>query len=302
MTIRILVSYHYHRDTDLADLVGAFGGEPVDLFADSGAYSAATTGATIKLADYAAWLRHWEPLLTVQANLDVIGDHEGTAVNFAQFRDAGCDPLPVFHTGEPWRVLEELCAGHPYVALGGVALHAVGAAKQRKLMAWLIKAFQIARQPGTVFHGFGITSAKLVRDLPFYSLDSSSYTFGQRFGLVYLWDSSAWAMRSVFFRNPAEVRPYSALFTQHGLPPGKVINPSFMRAGTVTGADDRAALTAASARAFQRMERSLIARHHVGPPPLPRANDAGTKVYFALPGVAPADLAPLRLIRKTSTP
>jgi hypothetical protein len=82
MRLRLLVSYHYHRDTDLAALVGELGGD-VDLFADSGAYSAATTGATIHLADYAAWLRHWAPLLTVQSALDVIGDHEATAANVA---------------------------------------------------------------------------------------------------------------------------------------------------------------------------------------------------------------------------
>ncbi len=32
------------------------------------------------------------------------------------------------------------------------------------------------------------------------------------------------------------------------------------------------------------MERSLTARHRVAPPPLPRCDDTGTKVYLAVGG------------------
>jgi hypothetical protein len=295
--MRVLVSYHYHRDTDLAQLVDDLGGD-VDLFADSGAYSAATTGATIKLTDYAAWLKQWAPLWSVQSNLDVIGDHQGTAANLARLQDAGCDPLPVFHTGEPWRVLERLCAEHPYVALGGLALHAVGGAKQNVLMKWLVKAFLIAREHGTVFHGFGLTSPNLIRTLPFYSVDSSSYTMGQRFGLVYLWDARNLKMHSVFFRNPTEVRPRADLFRRHGLPASRVLEPGFMRSGTPTHHDDRTALTGSSARAYGFMEQSLTARHRVAAPPLPRHADAGTKVYLALAGTHRSDMDPLRLLAK----
>jgi hypothetical protein len=46
-----------------------------------------------------------------------------------------------------------------------MALHAVGVAKQRPLMAWLVRCFRIAAEHGTVFHGFGMTSARLVRNL-----------------------------------------------------------------------------------------------------------------------------------------
>ncbi|MFD9351601.1 hypothetical protein ACFWCO_23565 [Streptomyces diastaticus] len=298
--MRLLVSYHYHRNTDLAGLVAELGGD-VDLFADSGAYSAATTGATINLADYAAWLRDWEPLWTVRAGLDVIGDHEATAANTTALQDAGLPVLPTFHLGSPWPVLEQLCASHEYIALGGMALHAVGAAKQRPLMAWLVRAFTIARDHGTRFHGFGLTSAQIVKHLPFYSVDSSSYTMGQRWGLVYLWDAHAWKMRDILFRNPTEVRPHAQLLTRHGLDPAAVIDPAFMRPGTGTATADRRAITAASARAYQHLERSLVSRHRVHPPSLPQAEDTGTKVYLAVSG-AGQDLAPLRALTTHPTP
>lgn len=293
MTLRILVSYHYHRNTDLAALVAELGGD-VDLFADSGAYSAATTGATINLADYAAWLRDWAPLWTVQAGLDVIGDHEATAANTTRLHDAGLSVLPTFHLGSPWRVLEALCAEHPYVALGGVALHAAGAQKHRPLMAWLVRCFQTAAEHRTVFHGFGLTSAQMVKNLPFYSIDSSSYMFGSRWGLAYLWNAPAWRMESVLFRNPAEVRPHAHLFRRHGLDPARVIDPAFMRPGTDHAAADRTDVSAAGARAYAFMEQSLTRRHQVAPPPLPRGDDTGTKVYLALGGASDSDFAPLR--------
>ncbi|WP_309317418.1 hypothetical protein [Streptomyces salinarius] len=281
MRVRLLVSYHYHRGTDLAAMVDSFGGD-VDLFADSGAYSAATTGATIRLADYAAWLRDWAPLWTVRAGLDVIGDHEATARNTDALRAAGADVMPVFHVGEPWDVLEDLCAANRYVALGGMALHAVGASKQKPLMRWLVRCFQIAVPHGTRFHGFGLTSAQLVKNLPFYSVDSSSYTLGIRWGLAYLWNAPTLRMESVLFRNPDEVRPHAELFRAHGLDPAAVVRPDFMRAGTPGFTSERAAVGAAGARAYVFMERTLTARHAVPPPPLPRCDDHGTKVYLAV--------------------
>ncbi|MFC8465980.1 hypothetical protein [Streptomyces sp. NPDC057250] len=302
MALRILVSFHYHRSTDLADLRDRLGGD-VDLFADSGAYSAATTGATVNLADYSAWLTDWAPLWTTMAGLDVIGDHEATAANTAALHQAGHDVLPVFHVGEPWPVLDALCKAHPYVALGGMALHAVGGAKRRPLMAWLVRCFRIGAEHGTRFHGFGMTSAGIVVQLPFYSVDSSSYTLGQRWGLVYLWDDSALKMRSVFFRNPDEVRPYAALFTRHGLDPARVIDPAFMRPGTPSMVADRAAVTTASAYSYRLMEDFLTSRHRVAPPPLLRAADTGTKVYLALSKADASSVDPLlSLVERTPAP
>lgn len=295
MTLRLLVSYHYHRDTDLARLVSDLG-SAVDLFADSGAFSAATLGATIKLADYAEWLRQWTPLFTVQSNLDVIGDYRATAVNLDILRDAGCDPLPVFHTGEPWRILERLCAEHRYVALGGLALHAGGGTSRRHLMSWLVRAFRIGREHGTVFHGFGLTSASLVYDLPFYSVDSTSYRWGLRYGMLMLWDDRARKMRSVYFRDREDVHANHRLLRLHGLNPKRVSSPSFARAGTPGAASDRIAFTAASARAYRFMEQTLKARHRVTPPPLPCAADTGTKVYLALPGTGKEEIAFLQTL------
>jgi len=284
------VSFHYHRDTDLDALVADLGGG-VDLFADSGAYSAYSTGAVIDREKYAAWLARWDHLLSVKSNLDVIGDPDGGADNLAWLSAQGHMIMPVFHVGEPFDLLRAMCEKHPYVALGGLVPYLAGDRHRSQLMAWLIKAHVIGKKTGTALHGFGLTSAQLVKDLPFYSLASSSYTFGRRFGLVYLWDAKALSIRSVLFRNQAEVRRYAHLFRLHGIEPGTVLDPQYMRPSTDRFVDDVIEMTKVSVRAYRLMEQTLTARHRVAAPA--GASDPGTKIYLVLNSISPVDIGPL---------
>jgi hypothetical protein len=291
MSIRVLVSFHFHRDTDLDELVNTLGGD-VDLFADSGAYSAFSAGAAISVQDYAQWLRTWAHLFTARSNLDVIGDPDASAAHHRTLTEAGLSVIPVFHLGEPFTVLEDMCEHHGYVALGGLVPYLAGDKHRTPLLAWLVKAHMIARKRGAVLHGFGLTSAQLIKDLPFYSLDSSSYTFGRRFGLAYLWDAPALSMRSILFRNQADVRRYAHLFRLHGIEPGTILDPEYMRPGTDHFDRDRIELVAASVRAYQLMEATLTARHRVTAPA--GLHDPGTKIYLVLTSLTPVNLDPLR--------
>lgn len=298
MRLRILTSFHYHRNTDLDSFSERLGGD-VDLFADSGAYSAYASGAEIVLDDYIAWLHRWAHLFGTRANLDVIGDPAGTAENQRILTEAGLKVLPVFHLGEPFGVLESLCEEHDYVALGGLVPYlAAGAANanRRQMTSWMVKCHLIARKHGTVFHGFGCTGSLFLRDLPFYSADSSSYFFGRKFGLSYLWDERHLAMRSVHFRNPVDVGRWQHLFRKHGLEPGQLVDPTYMMPGTANFDEHRVEITVASLRAYMMMERSMVARHHVGAPD--GAQDTGTKIYFVNISDKPVDIDPFRVVQQ----
>lgn len=293
MTARLLVSYHFHRNTDLMALVSALGGE-VDLFADSGAYSAYTSGATINRDDYAAWLRDWDRLFTVKATLDVIGDYKATARNLAKLPGT----LPVFHPGTPWDVLESLCREHDYVALGGVA----GKVVEQKVgvLRWLVRCFQIGREHGTVFHGFGVTSASLVKKLPFYSLDSSSWRWGVRHGMLCLWNKETASITSVHFRDRKQLAASSSLLRQHGLSAQTLSAPAFLNTPG-RKADDSAMLMAASILGYQGLEAHLRSVHRVPAPQLPRHAAQGTKIYMALPdGTLATAAAPFARAREVA--
>lgn len=280
--LRCLLSYAFFRNVDLAGLAGElrtlYGG-PVEIFADSGAFSVATTGATVNLKDYAAWLEEWSPVITTAATLDVIGDADATHRNTEALLGAGLTVLPTFHVGTPWPVLERLCKTYQYLALGGMVPHTND---PMGVLRWLIRAFRIAREHGTVFHGFGQTNVTTMASLPFYSVDSSSWGFGARFGLVRLWDERRLKIVGVTSGKPGEARKYARLLRSHGVDPVAVGRPGFaLKAGKTADQYERElqAIRGAPAVAFHRLGQWLAQRHSVQAPP--DYADRGTCLFLA---------------------
>jgi len=184
--LRMLLSYWYYKDIDLDVMLTEWFGEPrPEIFADSGAFSAATQKANISVSEYGAWLQRYKHLFSAYASLDVIGNATASAENQEQLEQMGLTPLPVFHAGSPWAELESLLARYSYIGLGGMVPYA---RERGRLMPWLVRCFQMAKGRA-VFHGFGATSWLVIKSLPWYSVDSSSWGTGFRYGLVPLFDS-----------------------------------------------------------------------------------------------------------------
>lgn len=277
---RFLVSFHYHQKTDLQEIIDAYDG-PCEVFADSGAYSAASLGVTISLADYAAWLKDWQHRLTVRATLDVIGDPTATMRNTRKLEDMGFKVLPVFHVGTSWDKLEKLCQEYDYVALGGMVPHAK---IPDAVLRWLVRCFQIAREHGTVFHGFGQTRIDVLEKLPFYSVDSSAWSAGMRFGSLYLWDDKNHKMVTVAAGNPRVARRYSELLRSHGVDVSLFAKPGFARLSARTEEQFRKEvrmMRGAPAVAYLRMGEWLVRRHRVPVPDSIADSEEGTKLYLA---------------------
>jgi hypothetical protein len=173
--LSFLASYYYYEKRAMGSI---FGTPQPALMADSGAFSAASTGASISLGEYATWVKRWEPLFDHYANLDVIGDAEATLTNQKKLEDLGLSPMPVFHVNEPWKYLEEYLESYDYVALGGLVPYTI---KPRALMPWLIKAFKMLPE-GKGYHGFGTTGWTIMSSFPWRSVDSSSWGAGYMFG------------------------------------------------------------------------------------------------------------------------
>jgi hypothetical protein len=104
----------------------------IELFLDSGAYTAWTKGQTIDVRDYIKFVREAEPWIAIYANLDVIpggsdrvrttADAEASAAqsvrNLQIMKDAGLKPLPVFHQGEHFRWLDRMLVdGEDYIGI-----------------------------------------------------------------------------------------------------------------------------------------------------------------------------------------
>ncbi len=266
--LRVLASFAYYHKADFDDLIGSRFKEPwPEVFADSGAFSADSVGLEVTLEDYAAWLKRWEPYITSYANLDVLGDPEATAANQKRLEDMGLQPVPVFHTGTPWDQLEQLLQSYNYIALGRMVPY-MGNVKV--LMPWLTKAFKLAGSYA-VFHGFGATNWTVVSSLPWYSVDSSSWGQGFRWGQVPVFDPRGGKFHKLKLGKPQDWAKLHRVVRNYGFDPEDFADRE---------RNTLAKIVALSALSYFKAEEWLQRRH--GPVTLdPAIGDNGPKVYLS---------------------
>jgi len=190
----------------------------VELFLDSGAFSAWTQKIEINIQDYIKFIKEHEDVIDVYANLDVIGiggkqpnllTAKKTLENQKIMEREGLLPLPCFHFGEPFKYLQYYVKNYDYIALGVAGNVGV------KLIPWLNTCFSkyICEEEGipkVKVHGFAVTSLPLMLRYPWYSVDSTSWVVTGRMGSVYIpryrggkwiYDENSWKI-AVSNRSP----------------------------------------------------------------------------------------------------
>lgn len=284
----ILASYWFLKRTDITSVVDRMGGiDAVDLFIDSGAFSAWSSNATVDLRAYADWLLAHRRVINFAAGLDVIGDPVATLKNLYTLRDmvgSAVKIVPTFHVGSPWTMLEHMLGdGFDFVALGGVV--SLRLKDHDPLMPWLVTAHRILRDAGAVAHGFGITKPPLPEMLPWYSVDSAYWQQAAITGGFTLWDSRARRMvrvvsgKRLSSRGAELVREYGGdprAFTRHGFGlVGKTADAEQARA-------ERRWSQTASAASWYRHAIALNEKYRTPAPKGVRGH--GPKIYLAVGG------------------
>jgi hypothetical protein len=260
-TLRVLLSYFYYRNVDLDELLEKyFPGNYPDIFADSGAFSGMTRGVVIDVEEYAEWLHRYKHLFSAYANLDVIQDAEATWENQQKLEDAGLEPVPAFHVLEDWKWLERYLEGYRYIALGVAGMQARGDA----IMAWLTRCFQMAGERA-VYHGFGLTSWQVMASFPWYSVDSSSWGQGFRYGTISLFDARIGRFHKLRLGSREDWLRHSTTVRAWGFDPLDFADRA---------RNDRAKICAISALSYMRAEQWL--RRHHGAIRIPGQGDSGT--------------------------
>jgi len=184
---RRLFSYYFHgyhmgnrlsKEIQLAHDCG------MDLFLDSGAYSAFTQQENIEVDKYASFINQHGDIFTVIANLDNIGDTGPKSwANLKALESMGCNVFPVFHHQDDLVYLKKMLDGdYEFIALGGL----VGASRN-VLRDWLDTMWSkyLTHEDGTPrlrVHGFGLTDFELMARYPWHSIDSSSWVMAGIFG------------------------------------------------------------------------------------------------------------------------
>ena len=155
-----------------------------DWVLDSGAYSVLTSGRKIDLSEYIEVCKRLQvgrdssKLVEVFA-LDVIGDPERSARNVEIMVREGVRAIPTFHFGSQWSYLEELARKYEKIALGGLVARGAGGHGTRlsckMKLKWLEQCF--ARIWPKWIHGFGCCDRRLLKRLPFVSVDSTTWFY-----------------------------------------------------------------------------------------------------------------------------
>jgi hypothetical protein len=190
----------------------------VELFLDSGAFSAWTQGVAIDIQEYIQFIKDNLGVIEVYANLDVIGlggkqpnklTAEKTLENQKIMEKAGLKPIPCFHFGEPLSFLEYYVKHYDYLALG------VAGNSGMKLLPWLDECFakyicDSDGMPKIKIHGFAVTSLRIMIRYPWYSVDSTSWVVTGRMGSIFVprlkngkwtYDETSWKI-SVSNKSP----------------------------------------------------------------------------------------------------
>lgn len=171
----VLISYYGSKNKELPH------NQFKDIFLDSGAFTAFTKNKKIDIDNYIEYVKKNKDIISVYANLDVIGDWEATQKNQEYIENQGLSPLATFHAGSPLSELERICKKYDYIALGGLVPLST---KKRKIRIWLDKCwFVILNNSSSVkVHGFGVNSFDLLKRYPWYSVDATSWLVPARYG------------------------------------------------------------------------------------------------------------------------
>lgn len=172
---------------------------------DSGAFTAWSTGKTIRPQDYAEWAldfdKRWRHKMASlrYINLDYIPGKKGVNATPEQLKEAviksqqnadllrtmGLDPvIEVFHQDEPFELLKKLEERRNGGCIALSPRNDVSVLSREKwlkqVLAYCVKTFGKDGIPPA--HGLAVTSDRLLRAFPFFSADSSSWVSCLRFG------------------------------------------------------------------------------------------------------------------------
>ena len=96
-------------------------------------------------------------------------------------RETGKQPIPVWHKSRGKEEFLKMCDEYKYVAIGGIVSKEI-TRQEYKYFPWFINE---AHKRGCKIHGLGFTNLEGIKKYHFDSVDSTSWTTGNRFGAIY---------------------------------------------------------------------------------------------------------------------
>lgn len=169
---------------------------------DSGAFSFFSKG---KAADWGEYIKKYAGFINrnridqfFELDIDVLVGYEKVLYYRAKLEDmTGKASIPVWHRERGREEFLKMCEDYDYIALGGIAAKNVKATEY-KYFPWFIDE---AHKRGAKIHGLGYTNLKGLQQYHFDSVDSSTWSAGNRFGHIFTFTGKTLVQRK---RNPGE--------------------------------------------------------------------------------------------------
>ena len=172
---KVLQSYYYLR--------GRSPQKYKDVLLDSGGFTARIKGVEIDVKEYAGFINKNNVKLAI--NLDTNNVEETLENQEYLNKNTEAYILPVYHLSdflskEHKGLLDVFAAEYPFICVGGMA---GGRSKRTDVVRFLNYVYSKIRLKCKI-HGLGITGFEMLKQFPFYSVDSTSWLQGEKFGNV----------------------------------------------------------------------------------------------------------------------
>ena len=156
---------------------------------DSGAFTFFTAGEKVNWDDYikkyADFITKNNIKLFFELDIDSLIGHDRVIELRKKLEYlTGKKCIPVWHKSRGIEEYIKLCRAYDYIAIGGIVSKEISK-DEYKYFPELIK---IAHKNKAKVHGLGFTNLSYLKRYHFDSVDSSSWTCGNRFGIIYKFD------------------------------------------------------------------------------------------------------------------
>lgn len=162
-----------------------------DFLLDSGAFTFMRGTATTNLEEYTKRYADFINRNNIQHYFEmdvdvVVGLAKVEKYRGILERETGRRCIPVWHGSRGKQYYIDMCKEYDYIAIGGIASGEIGARyyKYHKLLN------ELAAKYNCKVHGLGMTASHL-KESGFYSIDSTSWLSGQKYGAAHIFDGSA---------------------------------------------------------------------------------------------------------------
>ena len=148
------------------------------------------------LKDYINFINKYDIKYFFELDIDsIVGYEKVKEMRKVLEEGTGKKCIPVWHKSrglEEWR---KLTKEYDYIGLGGLAIKEI----KPKEYKYLIPLLDIAKENGCKVHGLGFTNLRKLRKYHFYSVDSTSWLSGAKFGSLYMFQDGT--LKSISYKD-----------------------------------------------------------------------------------------------------